>query len=246
MNGSRELINDKDYKVKSFEPILDKNMNPHTLIVGTMPSITSHGLCVYYGHASNAFWWITGEALGFRRGGPYTENPWPNQFKTKPAKDIIAGLTRTEAPVLSYPQQVQCLTSKGYALWDVVKECRIKNSDDTSIKQSVPNNIPGLLEEHPTIKKIVFASGKTSAKIFSSLNRSWLMEKEFYLRDLHVTSACFPVKKMKLRSEPGPGVIELVVPHSVSPACANVRFTEKRDQWLKQVFSADLSSFEYN
>ena len=32
-----------------------------------MPSITSHGVSEYYAHASNCFWWIVGEALGFRK-----------------------------------------------------------------------------------------------------------------------------------------------------------------------------------
>ena len=57
MKGHRQLIADKTYHVQSFDPVMDSHV-----IVGTMPSITSHGLKVYYGHTSNSFWWITGEA----------------------------------------------------------------------------------------------------------------------------------------------------------------------------------------
>ena len=48
----------------------------------------------------------------------------------------------------------------------MVRECGIKNSDDTAIQDCTPNDIRGLVEQHPTITKIVFASGKTSAKLF--------------------------------------------------------------------------------
>ena len=96
MKGHRQLIADKTYHVQSFDPVMD----PH-VIVGTIPSITSHGLKVYYGHASNSFWWIAGEALGFRRGGPFIEKPWPDQFQSKPAKDILSEVTkRTDDPIL--------------------------------------------------------------------------------------------------------------------------------------------------
>ena len=73
---------------------------------GTMPSITSHGVREYYAHASNAFWWLAGEALGFRRGGPDTAAEWPQQFRTRPARSILDSLQQTAAPVLGYQDQV--------------------------------------------------------------------------------------------------------------------------------------------
>ena len=71
-----------------------------------MPSITSHGVQEYYAHASNAFWWVAGEALGFRRGGPDTAAEWPHQFRTRPARSILDTLQQTAAPVLGYQDQV--------------------------------------------------------------------------------------------------------------------------------------------
>lgn len=35
-----------------------------------------------------------------------------------------------------------------------------------------------------------------------------------------------------------PGAIELVVPPSVSPACASVHFGNKRDSWMSDVFDS--------
>eukprot|EP00092_Neocalanus_flemingeri_P072920 GFUD01089858.1.p1 GENE.GFUD01089858.1~~GFUD01089858.1.p1 ORF type:complete len:241 (-),score=54.69 GFUD01089858.1:131-853(-) len=238
MNGTRELLEDSRYRVSSFDPIVSPVVAPHTLIVGTMPGITSHGLSVYYGHASNVFWWIAGEALGFRRGGPHMEREWPDQFQTKPAKDILSGLFQVSAPILSYQDQVAQLTGAGFALWDVVKECGIKNSDDTSIRDCAPNDIKGLVERHQSITKIVFASGKTSAKLFAKLNKVWLKEGQFKLGGEEFTISTFSTKV--LNQSALPGAIELVVPFSVSPAAAAVRFCAKRDQWLSAVFNVPV------
>ena len=243
MSGSRELLADGVgvYHATSFPPLVDPVVAPHTLILGTMPGITSHGLSVYYGHASNAFWWIAGEALGFRRGGPHLDKPWPHQFQTKPAKDILAGLIQVSAPILSYREQVEQVTGAGYALWDVVKECNVKNSDDGSIKEATPNDIRGLLTRFPSITKIVFASGKTSAKLFAKLNKDWLKEGNFLIGGGEFSSSSFSTKVTRTTLVPGPGTIELVVPYSVSPAMATVRFSDKRDQWLREVFNVGNS-----
>ena len=83
-----------------------------------MPSLTSHGVGEYYAHASNAFWWIAGAALGFRRGGPGQDRTWPDQFQTKPSKSILAVISGEEVgPVLTYPG------SEGQA----VVECRARD-----------------------------------------------------------------------------------------------------------------------
>ena len=51
----------------SFEPVVDAVAPPHTLLLGTQPSDNSleHGR--YFMTNQNAFWWIVGDALGFRR-----------------------------------------------------------------------------------------------------------------------------------------------------------------------------------
>ena len=87
-----------------------------------MPSLTSHGVGEYYAHASNAFWWIAGAALGFRRGGPAQGRAWPDQFQTKPSKSLLSEVSSVPGPVLSYQDQVTALTSAGFCLWDVVRK----------------------------------------------------------------------------------------------------------------------------
>ncbi|WP_020564751.1 DNA-deoxyinosine glycosylase [Methylosarcina fibrata] len=49
--------------IEGFPPIVAGN--PHLLILGSMPGITSLQKRQYYGHAQNAFWPILGELFGF-------------------------------------------------------------------------------------------------------------------------------------------------------------------------------------
>ena len=75
---------------------------------------------------------------------------------------------------LPYLQQKQALTARGFAVWDVVGECRRKGSLDSDIKNAVANDIPGLLAEHQTITRLVFAA--TAANFFRKKEHvhSWL------------------------------------------------------------------------
>jgi len=244
MDGFRHLIapEGRTYVVGSFAPVLSQTVAPHTLILGTMPSNASHAHAQYYAHPSNAFWWIVGEALGFRRGGHKGgERDWPlEQFSMKPSKDIIEALEKVESPILDYNHQLETLTAAGFALWDVVGRCTIRNSEDSSIRDKQPNDVRGLLSALPSIKRIVFSSGATSARLFLSLNRAWLKEGgEFWVGVGRHSEAVFG----KVIGEGGrKGKVELVVPVSVSPAAAGVRFPEKREEWLRDVFQIVTSS----
>lgn len=133
--------------------------------------------------------------------------------------------------------QVETLTRAGYALWDVVRECSIRNSDDTTVTDTEPNDIRGLVEQlQPALRRIVFASGKTSANIFIRMNKPWLREGHFTLGGGEFTADVFSKfvnDSTKQQSSP----IELIVPYSVSPAAASVSFKLKREQWLGCVFN---------
>ena len=118
----------------------------------------------------------------------------------------------------------------------MVKECQVKNSDDSSINDCVKNDIKGLIEERGSIKRLVFASGKASAKIFIKLNRDWLKEGNFWLGAGEFTQSAFSNKLHSCNRDHIPNAIELIVPYSVSPAAASVRYKAKRDQWLETVF----------
>lgn len=50
------------------------------------------------------------------------------------------------------------------ALWDVISRCEITGSADSSIKNAVPNDLPGLLARCPIEK--VLLNGKTAEKLY--------------------------------------------------------------------------------
>ena len=130
---------------------------------------------------------------------------------------------------------MEALTAAGYVLWDVVRQCEITNSDDNSVRNNRPNDIRTLLElTQPTICRIVFASGKTSAKLFLKMNKTWLKEGKFWVSSGTAASEVFSRYLASL--EPQDTGVELIVPFSVSPACCSVSFQQKIQQWTEIVF----------
>ena len=67
----------------------------------------------------------------------------------KPILDALKATKRFDGdgagPILPYKKQVERLTDNGFVLWDVIRDCTITNSDDTSIKDEMPNKIFELL-----------------------------------------------------------------------------------------------------
>ena len=96
--------------------------------------------------------------------------------------------------------------------------------------------IRGQMELVPSIRRIVF-SGAGSARLFLSLQRSWLKsEGRFWLGGGRHTQTVFgkTINSKYLASTQEEG-LELIVPVSVSPAAAGVRFPGKREEWMETV-----------
>ena len=64
-----------------------------------------------------------------------------------------------------YETRLLRLKRHGIALWDSVASCVRPGSLDTAITQAVPNDIPGLLHENPSIGHIFF-NGRASQQVF--------------------------------------------------------------------------------
>lgn len=61
-------------------------------------------------------------------------------------------------------QKKEFLLKNNIALWDVIKNCEIEGSSDSSIKNAVPNDIEVLINK--TNIKIICCNGNTSYKLF--------------------------------------------------------------------------------
>lgn len=120
-------------RINSFPAIVDHQT--HTLILGTMPGVTSLQKYEYYGYAQNQFWKIM-----------FTV------FHELPVSTI-------------YDEKVALLQKNNIGLWDVLHGCERVGSLDSKIKNHIENDIPRLLNNYPTISKILF-NGKESHRYF--------------------------------------------------------------------------------
>ena len=84
---------------------------------------------------------------------------------------VLAAVTENEIPQTIEDKKRLLLSSK-IALWDVIAECEITGSADSSIKNAVPNDLTVILD-NAAIKKI-FVNGKTAEKYYNKYIRDAL------------------------------------------------------------------------
>ncbi len=66
---------------------------------------------------------------------------------------------------LDYGEKLALLRRHRIAAWDVLASCTREGAADSTIRETTPNDIPGLLARHPGIHTI-FCNGTTSARLF--------------------------------------------------------------------------------
>lgn len=76
---------------------------------------------------------------------------------------ILAAITGEPVPS-SVPEKKHLLLSHGIALWDVILSCDIIGSSDSSIRNVVPADIPGLLRQ--TSIQAVFGNGSKACELY--------------------------------------------------------------------------------
>jgi TDG/mug DNA glycosylase family protein len=211
-----------------FDP--ESCVKPHTLILGTHPSITSLKRNEYFAHSQNAFWWIAGDCLGFRRseGIASTGKPF-----------AICKHIKHQEPILSYNDQLKLFTSKGFVLWDVVKECERKGSLDKDIKMEQPNDLRGLCSQYSTIKRIVFANGFEQCRLFNRHFQDWWLSGELIPGSNEISQKAFKKYVLKTR-DIQQSQIECICLPSVSPAAASISYVDKREQYKRFCYDPGL------
>lgn len=90
---------------------------------------------------------------------------------------VLAAIYHEDEP-LSINDRKAFLKRHQIALYDVIYECDIKDSSDSSIKNAVPIDLKGILDKYPSIKTIVVNSG-TAKKYFDK----YLLQ---YVQDIKV------------------------------------------------------------
>jgi double-stranded uracil-DNA glycosylase len=239
----------------SFQPVWSgrfddvPNETPvHTLILGTHPSIKSFEEHQYFGHAQNAFWWIAGDCLGFRRAAgvsPSTGKPYAIATHVRYGHDQILS---------SYEEQQKVLVRHGFALWDIVGQCRRPGSLDQDIFDERPNQLRQFAEQHRrTLKRIVFANGGTGCAIFNKHFKEWLGSGELEALPGHDPSEKAFSKAIAREESRNNNIgsgrttdskIQLFCAIGVSPAAASYSYVQKRESWEKYVYEPGLKDFE--
>lgn len=76
---------------------------------------------------------------------------------------VAAEILGCETP-RTVDEKKRLILANRLALWDVIAECDITGSSDSSIRDVVPNDISGLLEKSGINK--IFVNGKTAEKFY--------------------------------------------------------------------------------
>lgn len=222
----------------------------HTLILGTHPSITSLSKSELYAHPQNAFWYLVGDAIGFRRNAAVSPSTG-ERFKSY--HDF---LRYDNNHILEYSQQLERLLAKGFALWDIVAECERKGSLDQDIKQEVANPIREFCEvtlksidreNSSTVKRIIIANGTSGAKFFVKHFTQWFVDGKLCAASDDMSQRALKPATNKARKRKANGEtskIEVVCLPGVSPANAKISYLEKRDAWERGCFGPGLKDYE--
>ena len=84
-------------------------------------------------------------------------------------------------------QRKDFLKRHNIALYDVVEECDIEASYDSSIKNEIPINILGILKDFPNIK-VIGVTGGTASKLFEKHLRNKIADRDIKVVFLPSTS----------------------------------------------------------
>lgn len=82
---------------------------------------------------------------------------------------VMAALTGPPAPE-TIEEKKELILSNGFAVWDVVKSCRITGASDSSIKDVVPTDL-SIIFDNALIEKI-YANGGTAYKLYMKYSYS--------------------------------------------------------------------------
>jgi G:T/U-mismatch repair DNA glycosylase len=232
-------------RTHSFPPQVsaDKEIKIHTLILGTHPSVTSLAKVQYFAHPQNAFWWIAGDCLGFRRSignSPSSGKPYK----------LTNYVWHGEDKVIPYERQLEVLTSKGFALWDLFQSCERKGSLDNDIKDGVPNSIREFCLEHETINRIIMANGAKQCEFFNKYFEQWWLEGGLRPGQNELSQKAFGKWSKKTngfrnsRDEEKLRQIEVFCMPGVSPAAASISYVDKREEFKKFCYDPGLKDHE--
>ncbi len=120
--------------------------------------VTHESIPPYINEESNILILGSLPSIKSREYGFFYAHPQNRFFKT------IAHVFNEEEPK-TIEDRKEFLKRYNVALYDVIYECDIQGSSDSSIKNVVPINLSKILKEHPNIKRI-YTTGKKAKDLY--------------------------------------------------------------------------------
>ncbi|MCD7714958.1 MAG: uracil-DNA glycosylase family protein [Lachnospiraceae bacterium] len=188
-----------DYKriTHPFGPLFDENSR--ILILGSFPSVKSREQQFFYGHPQNRFWKVLSGVLR-------DENMQTLSSETESGSQCRENHEVTESNAscscvsgaLWVPQTIEekkaFLHRNHVALWDVIYECDIVGSSDSSIRNVVPTDLRRILELAP-IRRI-YTNGGTATKLFQKYQKPILGRDSIGLPSTSPANAAWSVERL--------------------------------------------------
>jgi G:T/U-mismatch repair DNA glycosylase len=160
---------------------------------------------------------------------------------------LTSSLRYGEDRIIPYSQQIETLASRGFALWDVVRSCQRQGSLDADIRLEAPNDIRALCEQHPSIRRVIFANGGTGSSMFNKHFKEWWKSGQLRPGEDEFSQRAFRNIHSRLaKNDETAASITCISAISVSPAAAKYSYKEKRDFWEEHVYKPGLRDFEQN
>lgn len=106
---------------------------------------------------------------------------------------VMAAIMGVQEPV-TVEEKKNLLLRSHVAVWDVIEECDIKGSSDSSIRNAIPADIPALLKK--TGIQRIFANGKTAATLYHRLIEPLTGEKIVDLPSTSPANAAFSLERL--------------------------------------------------
>lgn len=158
----------KIHLIHPFAPVFDEYSR--VLILGSFPSVISRDEQFYYAHSHNRFW------------------------------RILATLFAPEIDIRAQDRDAkkQFLLTHHIALWDIVRECDICNSSDSTLSNAKPNDLSVILSQAQI--RAIFCNGRKAYELFIRFFGSQMCEtqeiKVFLLPSSSPANASYSLEKL--------------------------------------------------
>lgn len=106
---------------------------------------------------------------------------------------VIANIFESEVPI-TVEDKKRLILNNHLALWDVIAECEITGSSDSSIKNVIPNDIGKILADSNI--KTIFLNGRTAEKYYIRYTEPLINKKAICLPSTSPANAAWSISKL--------------------------------------------------